>query len=342
MDKEIDWKSLNFDYTPADYNLRCYFRDGKWGEIEVSQSQDITLPIAATCLHYGQEVFEGLKIFAGKDGKVRAFRMEENARRIKASAEAIIMEPIPENTFCEMVKMIVRLNARFIPPYGTNASLYIRPVLLGITPQIAVRGSSEFVFIMMASPVGPYFKEGFCPTPICVTRQYDRVAPCGTGRWKVGGNYAYSLTAGKMAHDHGYSSVLYLDPREKIYLDECGPANFFAIKGKKYITPKSDSILPSVTNMSFMQIARDMGLEVEQRRIRLEELADVDEAAACGTAAVAAPVSCVDDLDNGISYEIARDGRPGPITTELYHRLRAIQYAEAPDIHGWTTEIPLD
>lgn len=341
MNNEPDWKSLNFDYTPTDYNLRCYFRDGKWGNIAVAKSQNISLPVAATCLHYGQEVFEGLKVFSGRDGKVRTFRMEENARRIKASAEAIVMEPIPEQTFCKMVKMIVRLNARFIPPYGTNASLYIRPVLLGITPQVAVRGSSEFVFIMLASPVGHYFKEGFHPTPICVTRRFDRVAPCGTGKWKVGGNYAYSLTAGAMAHDLGYSSVLYLDPKEKLYIDECGPANFFAIKGNKYITPKSDSILPSITNMSFMQIARDLGMEVEQRRMRLEELADMDEAAACGTAAVSAPVSRVDDLDNGTSYVISHDGKPGAITTRLYNHLRAIQYGEIPDIHGWTTEIPL-
>lgn len=342
MDNEIDWSSLTFDYTPADFNLRCHFRDGEWGEIEVSTDNEISLPIAATCLHYGQEVFEGLKIFAGADGHVRAFRMADNARRIIDSAEAVIMAPVTVDLFCRMVEKIVRLNARLIPPYGTGASFYIRPVELGITPQIAVRHSTEFVFIMMASPVGPYFREGFCPTPICVTRRYDRVAPCGTGRWKVGGNYAYSLTAGKMAHELGYSSVLYLDPKEKKYLDECGPANFFAIKGDTYITPKSDSILPSITNMSFMQLARDMGLKVEQRRILLEELAEVDEAAACGTAAVAAPVSRVDDLDTGRSYVISPDNQPGPITTELYHRLRAIQYGEQHDIHGWTTVIDLD
>ena len=342
MDNEIDWSSLTFDYTPADINLRCHYSDGKWGEIEATRSQEVALPIAATCLQYGQEVFEGLKIFCGKDGKVRAFRMADNARRIKESAEALIMEPVPEEMFCEMVKKIVKLNARFIPPYGTGASLYIRPLQLGISPQIAVRHSTEFVFIMMASPVGPYFREGFCPTPICVTRRFDRVAPCGTGRWKVGGNYAYSLTAGKMAHDLGYSSVLYLDPREKRFLDECGPANFFAIKGNTYITPKSDSILPSITNMSFMQIARDMGLTVEQRQILLDELDEVDEAAACGTAAVASPISRIDDLDTGRSFVISPDNTPGPITTELYHRLRAIQYGEAADIHGWTTVIDLD
>ncbi len=334
---EIDWANLSFGYVPTDVNVRSTFRDGKWGPIEETDSEYINLHMAATALHYGQEIFEGLKAFRGKDGKVRIFRLEENAKRIIESAKGLMMEPVPVELFSEMVKRVVKANERFIPPYGTGASLYIRPLEIGITARVGVKPASEFTFVVFVSPVGPYFKEGFKPTKICVMREYDRVAPKGTGRWKVGGNYAASIAAGEKAHSLGYSAVLYLDPREKKYLDECGPANFFAIKDGKYITPASDSILPSITNKSLMQIARDMGLEVEERHILLEELEEVSEAAACGTAAVASPVSEVDDLDTGKKYIIAKDGKPGPITTELYNRLRAIQYGEAEDIHGWNT-----
>ena len=334
---EIDWANLSFGYVPTDINVRCTFRDGKWGQIEETDSEYINIHMAATALHYGQEIFEGLKAFRGKDGKVRIFRLEENAKRIVESAKGLMMEPIPVEIFADMVKRVVKANERFIPPYGTGASLYIRPLEIGISARVGVKPASEYTFIVFVSPVGPYFKEGFKPTKICVMREFDRVAPKGTGRWKVGGNYAASIAAGERAHSLGYSAVLYLDPREKKYLDECGPANFFAIKDGKYITPASDSILPSITNKSLMQIARDMGLEVEERHILLEELEDVTEAAACGTAAVASPVSEVDDLDTGKKYIIAKDGQPGPITTELYNRLRAIQYGEAEDIHGWNT-----
>ncbi|MDE7110603.1 MAG: branched-chain amino acid aminotransferase [Muribaculaceae bacterium] len=334
---ELDWANLSFGYVPTDVNVRCTFRDGQWGPIEETASEHINLHMAATALHYGQEIFEGLKAFRGKDGKIRIFRLEENAKRIIESAKGLMMEPVPAEIFCEMVKRVVKANERFIPPYGSGASLYIRPLEIGISARVGVKPSSEYTFIVFVSPVGPYFKEGFKPTNICVMREFDRVAPKGTGRWKVGGNYAASIAAGEKAHSLGYSAVLYLDPREKKYLDECGPANFFAIKDGKYITPASDSILPSITNKSFMQLARDMGLEVEERHIPIEELDYVSEAAACGTAAVASPVAEVDDLDTGKKYIIAKDGKPGPVTTELYNRLRAIQLGETEDIHGWNT-----
>lgn len=337
MNNDLDWGNLSFGYIPTDYNVRCYFRDGKWGEIEVSQSEEINLHIAATCLHYGQEIFEGLKAFRGKDGKIRVFRLEENARRLQESAKGILMEPLPEEKFKEMVLKVVKLNERFVPPYGSGASLYIRPLELGISAQVGVKPANEYVFMILVTPVGPYFKTGFKPTNICIMRQYDRVAPNGTGLWKVGGNYAASLTAGEHAHELGYSAVLYLDPKEKKYLDECGPANFFAIKEGKYITPASESILPSITNMSLQQIARDLGIEVEARHIPIEELDSIDEAAACGTAAVASPIARIDDLDTGRQYVIASDGQPGPITTRLYDTLRGIQLGDLPDTHGWNT-----
>jgi branched-chain amino acid aminotransferase len=339
MDKELDWSHLSFGYLPTDYNVRSYYRDGKWSDIEVSQSETINIHIAATCLHYGQEIFEGLKAFRGKDGKVRVFRLEENARRIIDSAKGLMMAPVTVELFTEMVKKVVTLNERFVPPYGSGASLYIRPLEIGTSAQVGVKPAKEYTFLILVTPVGPYFKEGFKPTNICVMRQFDRVAPKGTGRWKVGGNYAASLEAGEKAHSLGYSAVLYLDPKEKKYLDECGPANFFAIKNGKYITPASESILPSITNKSLMQLARDMGIEVEARHIPIEELADIEEAAACGTAAVASPVAEIDDLDTGIKYVVSKDGQPGKITTALYNKLRAIQLGEEEDIHGWNTII---
>lgn len=339
MDQQIDWANLPFGYIKTDYNVRCYYKDGKWGDIEVSDSETINLHIAATSLHYGQEIFEGMKAFRGKDGKVRVFRMEENARRIAASARGLLMEPVPEELFKEMVRKVVKLNERFIPPYGSGASLYIRPLEIGMSARVGVQPSQEYLFMILVTPVGPYFKGGFKPTNICIMREFDRVAPKGTGRYKCGGNYAASLVAGEKAHELGYSAVLYLDPKEKKYLDECGPANFFAIKGDKYITPASESILPSVTNMSLRQLAKDMGLTVEERHIPVEELAEVDEAAACGTAAVASPVAEIHDLDNDIKYVVAKDGKPGPVVTALYNHLRGIQLGEEEDIYGWNTII---
>lgn len=339
MDKSanIDWSNLSFGYMKTDYNVRCTYKDGKWGEIEVTDSENLNIHMAATCLHYGQEIFEGMKAFRGKDGKIRVFRMDENAKRIQRSANGIMMAPIPEELFCEMVKKVVLANERFIPPYGSGASLYIRPLEIGVSAQVGVKPATEYIFLIFVTPVGPYFKEGFKPTKVAIYREYDRAAPCGTGRYKVGGNYAASLMAGERAKSEGYSAVLYLDPKEKKYIDECGPANFFAIKDGVYITPKSGSILPSVTNMSLQQIAKDLGVEVECRPILLEELAECQEAAECGTAAVATPISRIDDIEEGKSYTFGSDDEAGPITTKLYNRLRAIQLGDEPDTHNWVT-----
>ncbi len=334
---EIDWSNLPFGYVKTDYNVRCRYTDGKWGEIEVSDSENINIHMAATALHYGQEIFEGLKAFRGVDGKIRIFRMEENAKRFRDSAEGLLMAPVPVELFCKMCVEAVKRNERFVPPYGTGASLYIRPLEIGMTPRVGVKEADDYLFVVLVTPVGPYFKGGFRNTNICITRKYDRVAPRGTGRFKCGGNYAASLTAGKLAHDNGYSAMLYLDPQEKKYLDECGPANFYAIKDGKYITPASDSILPSITNMSLITLAKDMGIEVERRHITVDELRDVSEAAACGTAAVCSPVGEIDDLDTGEKYVISHDGKPGPITTKFYNMLNAIRSGEVEDIHGWNT-----
>lgn len=340
--QNMDWANLPFGYVRTDYNVRCYYRDGKWGEIEVSDSENLNIHIAATSLHYGQEIFEGMKAFRGVDGKVRVFRMRDNAERMRSSAEGIMMEPVPVELFEKMVEMAVKLNARFVPPYGSGSSLYIRPLEIGISPSIGVRPASEYLFMIMVTPVGPYFKSGFGCTDICIMRKYDRVAPRGTGRFKIGGNYAASLNAIHDAHAGGFSTVLYLDPKEQKYLDECGPANFFAIIDGKYVTPKSDSILPSITNRALQQLAKDMGIEVEERHIPVEELENATEAGACGTAAVISPVGTVCDLDNGKKYVISPDRKPGPISTRLYERLSAIRLGEYPDEHNWNTIIEVD
>ena len=335
--KEIDWANLSFGYMKTDYNVRCYYRDGKWGEIEVCSEETLNIHMAATCLHYGQEAFEGLKAYRCPDGKVRVFRMDENAKRLQSTCRGILMPELPTERFEEMVKKVVRLNERFIPPYESGATLYIRPLLIGTGAQVGVHPANEYLFVIFVTPVGPYFKGGFATNPYVIIREFDRSAPLGTGIYKVGGNYAASLKANKMAHDLGYSCEFYLDAKEKKYIDECGAANFFGIKNNTYVTPKSTSILPSITNKSLMQLAEDMGMTVERRQIPEEELATFEEAGACGTAAVISPIERIDDLENGKSYVISKDGKPGPICTKLYNKLRGIQYGDEPDTHGWVT-----
>ena len=333
----INWSELSFGYMKTDYNVRSYYRDGKWSDPEIESSEMISLHMAATCLHYGQEAFEGLKAFRGKDGKVRIFRMRDNALRLQSSSRGIMMAEVPVELFEEMVLTAVKKNMRFVPPYESGASLYIRPLLIGTSAQVGVKPSKEYMFLIFVTPVGPYFKEGFQPTPMVIMREYDRAAPLGTGTYKVGGNYAASLVSGEKAHEMGYSAVIYLDAKEKKYIDECGPANFFGIKNNTYITPESTSILPSITNKSLMQLAEDMGMKVERRRVPEEELATFEEAGACGTAAVISPILRIDDISENKSYYYCKDGKAGPISEKLYHKLRAIQYGDEPDVHGWVT-----
>ena len=337
----INWSDLSFSYMKTDYNVRSYYKNGQWSEPELETSEYINLHIAATALHYGQEAFEGMKAFMGKDGKVRVFRMRENALRMQNSCRGIAMAELPIETFEKMITMAVQKNAKFIPPYGTGASLYIRPVLFGTEARVGVKPANEYAFIVFVTPVGPYFKGGFKTSPFVIMREYDRAAPLGTGTFKVGGNYASSLVAGEKAHDLGYSAVFYLDAKEKKYLDECGAANFFGIKNNTYITPESTSILPSITNKSLMQLAEDLGMKVERRPVPEEELAEFEEAGACGTAAVISPIERIDDLAENKSYKISKDGEPGPWSTKLYNKLRGIQYGEEPDTHNWNTIIEI-
>ena len=335
--EQMDWSNLGFGYMKTDFNIRCTYKNGAWGDLEVHDSEYMTLHMAATALHYGQESFEGLKAFRGKDGKIRIFRMRDNALRMQDSSEGTVMAKVPVEKFEEAVVKAVKLNERFVPPYESGASLYIRPVLFGSGPQVGVKPADEYMFIVFVTPVGPYFKGGFQTTPFVIMRQYDRSAPLGMGKYKVGGNYAASLVAGQHAHELGYSNVFYLDAKEKKYIDECGAANFFGIKNNTYITPESTSILPSITNKSLMVLAEEMGMKVERRHIPVEELSTFEEAGACGTAAVISPIERIDDFDEKVSYTFSHDGKPGVISTKLYQKLRGIQYGDEPDTHNWIT-----
>ena len=333
----LDWKNLPFGYFKTDYNVRSVCRNGKWGPLEVSSSDRIDIHIASTGLHYGQEAFEGLKAYMGRDGKIRLFRWEENVKRFIASAEGIKMTPVPEEMFREALFKVIELNKKYVPPYGSGATLYVRPLLFGSSPEVGVKPSADYTFIIFVTPVGPYFKDGIKPVDMIISRDVDRAAPQGTGTFKIGGNYAASLRAIVSAKDGGYSSVIFLDAKEKKFIDECGPANFYGIRNNTYITPKSDSILRSITNMSLLDIAESFGMKTERRQVPVDELADFEEAGACGTAAVITPIRKIFDPGNNKIYEYCRDGNPGPVTLRLYNRLVNIQNGDEPDPFGWVT-----
>jgi len=333
----LDWSNLTFGYIKTDYNIRCHFKNGKWGELEVSTSEELNVHMAATGLHYGQEAFEGMKAFMGKDGKVRLFRWEENAKRLINSARGILMAEVPVELFRDAIFKVVELNKKFVPPYGSGASLYIRPLLFGNGPMVGVSPAEEYTFMVFVTPVGPYFKGGVKPVDMILSRDYDRAAPLGTGTFKVGGNYAASLKAIVEARKLGYANVLFLDAKEKKYIDECGPANFFGIKDNTYITPKSESILPSITNKSLIEIAQSMGMKTERRKVPLEELSEFEETGACGTAAVISPIARIYDPETKKTYEYCPGCEPGQIQKKLYDKLVGIQNGDEPDEFGWVT-----
>ena len=346
----IDWSKLTFHYTETDYVVRSACRDGVWEKPYATRDKYMKIHIAATGLQYGQECFEGLKAFRGIDGKVRIFRMEENAKRMQRSAEGLLMTPVPVEIFCEAILLALEKNMDYLPPYESGATLYFRPVLVATTPEISVGPGKDCEFIVIPTPIGPYFPNGFKGTPFIVNRHIDRSAPQGTGQWKVGGNYAASFRASEAAHAMGYE-CMFTDAKTHKYIDECTASNFIGIKkvqngstlspkettySHEYLTPRSSAILPSITNDSLMILAREMGIKVTRRRIRVEELTDMQEAAACGTACVISPITKVLDPDKDVTYHF---GEPGPILTQLYKALQDIQYGRAEDKHGWCTVV---
>ncbi len=341
---DIDWSTLGFHYTETDYIVRASFHGhwingelvGEWSAPYATRNKMIPVHAAATGLQYGQQVFEGLKVFRGVDGKVRVFRWKDNALRMQASAVGLKMAPVPVELFEQAMRLVIAKNKRFIPPYETGATLYLRPILFGSMHRIAVGPGHDFEFVIVASPIGPYYPGKFHCTSFIVNRRVDRSALFGTGAFKAGGNYGSSFRATEVAHLAGYD-CLFLDSKFHRYIDECSAANFIGIKGNEYLTPRSTAILPSITNKSLMMLAKKEGLKVTRRKIRLEELADMQEAAACGTACVISPIDKVYDPDHEITYNFGAE--PGPILTKLYHDLQDIQYGRVRDTHHWCTII---
>ena len=329
---KIDWTTLGFHYTEPDYIVRTAYHNGIWEEPYATEDKFLHLHVSATCLQYGQEAFEGLKAFRGIDGKIRIFRWQENAKRMQRSADGLKMAPVPTEVFGKAILLALEKNKRFVPPYDTGATLYFRPLLIGTTPRLGVGPGKDFEFIVIPSPIGPYYPGKFHCTPFIINRHVDRAAPLGTGQFKVGGNYASSFRATEAAHEQGFD-CLFLDAKHHRYIDECSAANFIGIKGNEYLTPRSSAILPSITNNSLMTLAKEIGMKVVRRHIRVEELTDIQEAAACGTACVISPISRVVDPDKGITYTIQDE--PGPVLTRLYQALQDIQYGRTEDRHHW-------
>ncbi|MCX7697771.1 MAG: branched-chain amino acid aminotransferase [Bacteroidales bacterium] len=335
----IEWSKLPFGYHKTKINVRCFYKDGKWSEPQLSDSEYLNMHIAATALHYSQQAFEGLKAYRGVKGDIRLFRWKENAARLRNSARGLFMPEVSDELFFECIKKAVLENIEFLPPYGTGASLYIRPLLIGIGPEVGVKPSKEYALIVFVTPVGPYFKDGFKPVKIAIIHDSDRAAPLGTGNIKVGGNYAASLRGMIRAYEAGYSAAMYLDSKFKKFVDEIGAANFFGIKQNTYITPSSPSILPSITNKSLQVLAADLGMKVEVRPVTVEELPTFEEVGACGTAAIITPIGEIYDLDTGQKYLYCCDGKPGKYSTQLYEKLMGIQFGTEEDKFGWISII---
>lgn len=330
---DLVFSELGFGYQKTDRMVRFWYRDGAWSTAELTADEHIPIHIASVCIHYGQAIYEGLKAYERPDGRVHVFRLRDSARRIQHSARRLVMEPVPETIFQEAVQRAVAANRRFLPPYGSGASLYIRPLEIGISPELGLKPSRDYLFTVYVSPVGPYFQSGLTPTRVLVEEGSDRAAPAGVGDAKAAGNYAASLRALTSAKQEGFNDLLYLDARERKYIDEFSASNFFGIRSRTFVTPDSPSVLASITNVSVRQLAADLGLRVEQRRIPIEELPDFDEVGALGTAAVITPVGSI--TYRGNEYVYGGGGQAGAFTTALYERLTAIQTGRAPDIHGW-------
>lgn len=334
----IDWDSLTFSYQPVSKRYVANYKDGKWGKGGLTEDATVTLNECAGILQYCQEVFEGLKAYKTKDGRVVTFRPDLNAQRMYDSARRLEMPPVPKEMFLEAVDQVVAANVDWIPPYESGGSLYLRPYLFATGPVIGVKPSDEYQFRLFATPVGSYFKNGIKPITLCVS-DFDRAAPHGTGHIKAGLNYAMSLHAYITAHTNGFDENMFLDPATRTYVEETGGANFlFVTKTGTIVTPKSDSILPSITRRSLMHIAESLGYKTEQRPVKFDELGDFAECGLCGTAAVICPVGKVVGHGKEIAFPSGMS-EMGPVLTKLYETLRGIQLGTVEAPAGWIREI---
>lgn len=334
MAPSIDWQNLGFQYTQTDCYMRADYVNGKWSELKVCTDPMFSIHVAAACMHYGQACFEGLKAFRRKDGSVAVFRPDENARRLADTASRVVMQAPSEEMFIDAVKKVVKLNSDWIPPYGTGASFYIRPLLIGTSAQIGLNPSKDYTFLVLGMPVGPYYKNGFFPVNAYVQDSYDRAAPRGVGCVKVAGNYAAGMLGDIEGKAKGFSICLYLDSAQRQFIDEFGTSNFFGIThDNRFVTPESSSILPSITNKSIQTIAADFGLKVECRPIDFDELSNFREVGACGTAAVITPVHSITRGNKVFTF--GKEDEVGETLVRIYKEIQGIQYGEIEDRYGW-------
>ena len=333
--KNIDWANIGFGYIKTDKRYVSNYKDGKWDEGTLTDDDKVVISECAGVLQYAQTVFEGLKAYTTEDGKIVCFRPDLNAQRMTDSAKRLEMPAFPEDRFIDAVVETVKANLAYVPPYGSGATLYIRPYMFGSSPVIGVKPADEYQFRVFATPVGPYFKGGAKPITIKVS-DFDRAAPHGTGNIKAGLNYAMSLHAIVTAHEEGYSENMYLDAATRTKVEETGGANFlFVTKDNKLVTPKSDSILPSITRRSLVHVAKEyLGLEVEEREVLFEEVKDFAECGLCGTAAVISPVGRIVDHGNEISFPSGME-EMGHVTKKLYDTLTGIQMGRIEAPEGW-------
>jgi len=331
---DIDYKNLGFKVRDTHANYISYYKDGKWDEGTLRAEDTITISAYSTALHYGQQAFEGLKAYRRKDGKIQIFRPNENAKRMMTSCERLLMPKVSEEKFLDAIKKVTKANEDLVPPYGTGASLYLRPYIIGVGRNLGVRPAPEYIFGVLCSPVGSYFKGGLSPVNFIVTCR-DRAAPNGTGDVKVGGNYAASLLSNQSAKEQGYADCIYLDPHTHTKIDEVGAANFFGITyDNKFVTPDSSSILPSITKKSLMYIAENyLNMKVEVRDVRIDNLGELKEAGACGTAAIITPIGRIDYDDK--EHVFYSETEVGPITKNLFEILQKIQYGDMDAPMGW-------
>lgn len=338
MNKNIDWENLGFSYIKTDYRYIAYWKNGEWSKGELTQDNVLHISEGSTALHYGQQCFEGLKAYRCKDGSINLFRPEQNALRMQKSCQRLLMPEIPVEMFVDACKQVVKANADWLGPYGSGATLYLRPFLIGVGDNIGVSPAPEYIFSIFCCPVGAYFKGGMKPTNFIVS-DYDRAAPQGTGAAKVGGNYAASLYPGKMAKTRHFADCIYLDPTTHKKIEEVGSANFFGItKDNKFITPLSPSILPSITKYSLLYLAKErLGMEVIEGDVYIDQLDQFKEAGACGTAAVITPIGGIQYGDHFHVFYSETD--VGEITTKLYNELVGIQFGDVDAPEGWIVKV---
>lgn len=334
----IDWKNLGFSYIKTDFRYISVWKDGKWDDGSLVEDNMLRISEASTALHYGQQCFEGLKAYRTKEGKIQLFRADENAKRMNKSCRRLLMPEIPVEKFIDAVKKVVKANEAYVPPYGTGATLYIRPFVIGVGDNIGVKPAPEYMFVIFCMPVGPYFKGGMTPVNFMIA-DYDRAAPYGTGGEKVGGNYASSMLPHQIAAEKGFADCIYLDPATHTKIEEVGSANFFGITNdNKFVTPVSPSILPSITKYSLLHVAREyLGLETEERDVLINNLDEFKEAGACGTAAVITPIGGIEY--KGKLHVFHSETEVGPITKELYETLYGIQLGDIKAPEGWIFEV---